>query len=85
MTVTEVNAAIRRHLVPENLSIAVIADPAGAEALVDALVSDAPSPISYATATKPEVLEEDRAIAVESLRIDRERCRIVPAEAMFEE
>ena len=84
MTVADVNAAIRRHLRPENLRIAVIADPAGAEALVEALVSDASSPIGYATATKPEVLEEDRAIAAEPLRIDRARCRVVPAEDMFE-
>jgi hypothetical protein len=84
MTVADVNAAIRRHLMPESLRMAVIADPAGAESFVDALVSDAPSPIGYATQTRPEVLEEDRAIAVEPLRIDRARCRIVPAEAMFE-
>ena len=84
MTVEDVNAAVRRHIDPDNLSVAVIADPTGAQAFVDALVSDTPSPIVYATATKPEVLAEDRLIAVEPLPIDRARCRIVPAEAMFE-
>jgi zinc protease len=84
MTLDDVNAAVRRHLMPENLSVAVIADPAEAEAFVDALVSNVPSPIVYATTTKPEVLAEDREIAVECLPVERHRCRIVPAEAMFE-
>jgi hypothetical protein len=30
------------------------------------------------------VLAEDREIAVEPLPVARERCRIVPAESMFE-
>jgi len=84
MTVDDVNGAVRRHLAPESLSLAMIADPAGAEAFVDALASNAPSPIVYATTTRPEVLAEDREIAVEALPVDRARCRIVPAEAMFE-
>ena len=66
------------------MASSVIADPAGAQGFVDRLVSDAPSPIDYASATKPEVLAEDGEIAKESLRIDRARCRVVPAEAMFE-
>ncbi len=84
MTVDDVNRAIRRHLQPEKLSLAVIADPAGAEAFVDALASNSPSPITYATETKPEVLSEDRAIAIEAIPIERSRCRIVPAAVMFE-
>jgi zinc protease len=84
MTVDDVNRAVRRHLHPESLSLAVIADPAGAEAFVDALLSNAPSPIAYATETKPDVLSEDRAIAMEPLPIERSHCRIVPADVMFE-
>jgi hypothetical protein len=84
MTVDDANGAIRRHLLPESLNVAVIADAAGAQAFVDALVSNAPSPIVYATPTKPEVLAEDREIAIEPLPVQRERCRIVPAESMFE-
>ena len=84
MTVDHVNDAIRRHLAPERLSVAVIADPAGAEAFVDALAANAPSPIAYATETKPDVLSADRAIAIEPLPVERSRCRIVPAAVMFE-
>jgi zinc protease len=84
MTVDDVNGAIGRHLRPESLSIAAIADAGGAAAFVDALVSNAPSPIVYATPTRPDVLTEDREIAVTPLPVVRARCRIVPAEAMFE-
>ncbi len=84
MTVDEVNGAIRRHLRPEDLAIAVVADPDEAAALADALAGDAPSPIEYETETLPEVLAEDREVAGEPVRIEREHCRIVPADAMFE-
>lgn len=84
MTVGEVNGAIRRHLRPENLSVAVIADTAGAAAFVDALASNAPSPIVYTTPTRPDVLAEDREISVTPLPVQRDRCLIVPAETMFE-
>ena len=84
MTVDDVNGAIRRHLAPEGLKVAVIADPAGAEAFVDALAENAPSPIAYATETKRDVLAEDRTIAIEALPVERSRCRIVPAAVMFE-
>ncbi len=84
MTVDDVNAAVRRHLDPERLKLAVVADPQGADAFVDALATNKPSPIVYASATKPEVLSEDRSIALEDLRVDPARCRLVPAAAMFE-
>ena len=65
MTRDDVNAAVRRHLTPENLRIAVIADPEGAAHFVDGLSSNAPSPIVYETETKPEVVSEDRTIAID--------------------
>jgi zinc protease len=84
MTVDDVNRAIQDHLHPETLRIAVIADTLGAAEFVKALASNAPSPINYATPTRPEVLAEDREIAIEPLPVERGRCRIVPAESMFE-
>jgi len=84
MTVEDVNAAVRRHLAPENLSVAVIADPEGAGPFVEALAANTPSPVVYESATKPEVLAEDLEIAREPLPVETARCRIVPAETMFE-
>jgi zinc protease len=85
MTLHEVNGAINRHLNPESLGIAVIADPEGAERFVEALSANTPSPVGYASETKPDVLREDRDIAVEPLPIERSRCRIARAEEMFED
>jgi zinc protease len=84
MTLHDVNGAVRRHLTPESLGIAVIADPEGADRFVEALSADTPSPIVYASETKPDVLREDRDVAIEPLPIARSRCRIVSAEEMFE-
>jgi zinc protease len=84
MTVDEVNGAIRRHLRPESLSVAVVADAEGAEAFVERLASNTPSPIAYQTPSRADVLAEDRDIEIEPLPIERARCRIVPADSMFE-
>ena len=61
-----------------------IADPEGAPEFLEKFVADAPSPIAYDTETKPEVLAEDRVIAVFPLRVSRSKARLVPAESMFE-
>ncbi len=84
MTVADVNVAVRRHLAPESLRVAVIADAGGARRFLDALAANEPSPIEYPTATRRDVLLEDREIAAETLPVDAAGCRIVPAEAMFE-
>jgi zinc protease len=83
MTAADVNAAIRKHLSADRLHVAVVADPDGAPAFVESLVANAPSPIVYETETQPQVLVEDREIAVTPLPVRRDRCRIVPADSMF--
>ena len=84
MDVAQVNAAIRRHLRADAAFVAVVADPEGAPEFLEKFVADAPSPIAYDTETKPEVLAEDRVIAVFPLRVSRSKARLVPAESMFE-
>lgn len=82
VTLAQVNASLRRHLRPEAMVIAMVAD--NAAALAEALASEAASPITYATPKPPEVLAEDEVIARHPLRIPRESIRIVPVEKMFE-
>ena len=84
MTVGEVNAAIRRHLQAQGAYLAVVTDENTAKILAEGLVSGAASPIEYATATRPEVLEEDTEIAVFPLKVNRSRLRVVPAAEMFD-
>jgi zinc protease len=82
LTLEEVNAAIRKHLRPESMTIALVSQ--DADALAMALASETPSPISYATPKPPEVLEQDREIQAYPLGIEREAIRIVPVEELFE-
>ena len=83
LTVADVNAAIRKHLSANNLSVVIITKDAAA--LKDKLVSDAFSPISY-DAKKPQaLLDEDQQIGSMKLGIKPESVRITPAAQAFAE
>ena len=60
LTLDEVNGAIRRHVDPARLRIAVATH--GAAELAAAILSGAPSPISYATPKPRQVLAADAVI-----------------------
>jgi zinc protease len=81
LTRDEVNAAIRKYIKPAAMVIAIVSE--DADQLAEALASDAPSPISYATSKPPEVLEEDKSIQAYPLHITKGAIRIVPVEQMF--
>ena len=81
LTVEQVNAAIKRHLTAQDLSIVVITkDAAG---LKQALVSDAVSTIKYDGDKPKELLDEDRAIGARKLNIAAEKVRITPIAEVF--
>jgi zinc protease len=82
LTLADVNAAIERHLQTDDLKIAIVTGEA--EALREALVSGATTPITYEAAKPEAVLAEDRDIAAYPLNIAAERVTIVPVEAAFE-
>ena len=81
LTVDDVNAAIRRHLQYDNLAIAIVTP--DAHAFRQALLSTAPSPITYNTDVSDEILEEDEEISAFPLAINPDRIRVVPVEEMF--
>ncbi len=83
LTVEELNAAMKRHLSAQNLSVVMITkDAAG---LRDKLVSDAFSPIKY-DADKPQsLLDEDKVIGARKLGIRPEAVVITPAARVFAE
>lgn len=84
LTVEQVNAAVRRHIDPDNLKVTIVAD--GARGLVEALTSGAPSSIVYQTPTDDAaLLAEDKEIERFPLAINAEALRIYPAGTMFEE
>lgn len=81
LTVDDVNAAMRKHLSAQNLSVVMITkDAAG---LKDKLLTDAPSPIKY-DGNKPQaVLDEDAVIGNMKLNIKPEAVKITPAAQVF--
>jgi zinc protease len=78
----DVNRAIRKYLNFDNVYIAVVTRDAAS--FKDALVADAPSPISYANPDMPKaVLDEDLIYQTFPLRVKPENVRIAPAEEFF--
>ncbi|MFZ6873472.1 M16 family metallopeptidase [Undibacterium sp. Di27W] len=81
LTAEEVNAAIKKHLNSENLSVVIIAKDAAD--LKEKLVSDAFSPIKYNSDQPKELLEEDQLIGKRKLNIKAEAVSITPASKVF--
>jgi zinc protease len=83
LTLEQVNAAIKKHLQPKNVAVAVVTDD-GAK-FRDTILSGEATPLVYDTqGTPPEILTEDKEIAVWPLNVNKDKLRIVPAGEMFE-
>jgi zinc protease len=83
MTKDDVDRAIRKHLKPGKLSIAVVGP--NVRAVADALTAGKPTPIVYDTKDTPEsVLREDKTIEAYPLPVSASQVKIVPAKSLFE-
>jgi zinc protease len=82
LTLADVNAAITKHWSTPGMHLAIVTK--NGEALKEALVKDAPSPISYATPKSASVLEEDKSIIVYPVKVRAENVKVVPVKEMFE-
>jgi zinc protease len=83
LTLEEVNAAVRRHVDPARLSIAVATH--GAAELATEIRAGTPSPITYAVPKPKEVLAADKEIERFPLGVrGPEDVRIVKVEELFE-
>jgi zinc protease len=82
MTRQRVNEVVRKRLQYKDLQIVIITK--DAQALRDALVSDAPSPIDYPTPRPAAVLKEDAEILTFPLHIQPENVRIISGKTLFE-
>jgi zinc protease len=81
LTREDVNRAVRQHLSAQDLSVVIITkDAAG---LRDALVADAPSPVTYDAPKPPELLAEDTIIGARKLGIRPEAVRVTPVAEVF--
>lgn len=82
LTVEQVNAALRRHVDPAQLQIALVTSDAAAFA--DQLASETESPMRHAGATVPDdVRALDEEVARYRIGIPRERMRVIPANELF--
>lgn len=82
LTVDDVNRVIRTHLQSDNIAIVVITP--DAEAFAEALLNEAPSPMTYNAPLPEAILEEDKVIEVYPLNIAPDAIRIIPVEDVFE-
>lgn len=78
----DVNAAIKKHWQYGKMAIAVVTK--DAKAFKDAVVSDAPSPITYKTPKPESVLQEDKEISTFPVKVKPEDVRVVKVEEFFE-
>ena len=85
MKKSEVDAAVRKHLGVDGLTIAIVAGANSAQSVADTLMSGAPTGITYDTAgTAPDVVAEDDLIKRFPVPLDKENVRIYPVDKMFE-
>lgn len=82
LTVADVNKAIKKHIHPKNLKAAIVAN--DAKGLLDAMLTNAPSPIKYVSPVSGNILEEDKVISMLPLEINRNKSRVVPVNMLFE-
>jgi zinc protease len=82
MTVSDVNAAIKKYLQYTNASVAVVAG--DAKELLEKIRTNAASPIVYATKVPDTILEEDKDIINYPLNINKDKLKIVKADQLFE-
>jgi zinc protease len=76
-----VHAAIRRHLSARDLDVVLVAPDAGA--LRAALLSDAPTTLTYDAPKPPELLAEDRVIGQRPLGLEDGSVCVTPVSEVF--
>ncbi|HEY6878923.1 MAG TPA: pitrilysin family protein [Polyangiales bacterium] len=81
LTREQVNAAIKRHIVPGRIQVAMVAP--NANALADKLVLGERSPITYNVDKPAALLEEDKQIEKHALGLTREQVNVLPLETLF--
>ncbi|HUG55396.1 MAG TPA: pitrilysin family protein [Vicinamibacteria bacterium] len=81
LTRDDVNQAVRRHLSSTDLAVVMVAR--DAEALRQALVADAFSPITYDAEKPAELLAEDKVIGARKLAVRPEAVQITKVDEVF--
>jgi zinc protease len=83
LTAADVNRAIRTHISPKNLKVAVVAEQA--KQLMDTIASNAPSPINYESPVSEKILEDDKVISKFPLAVNKSASRVIAVKELFED
>ena len=82
LTLEDVNAAIKRHIRPDDLQIVAVSGEA--DALRQQLIEQAVTPIVYADTTPDDKqAKRDAEIAASGIDVPAQRARVVPAQGFF--
>ena len=84
LTLDDVNAAIRKYLHPSDIKIAVVVNEGKGQEFLNAMMTNAPSPIKYQSPVSQSILDQDKLIEVFPLAINKEKSRVVNARDLFE-
>ena len=84
LTVDDVNSAIKKYLHSSDIKIAVVVDEGKGQAFYDALASNAPSPIKYASPVSQPILDQDKEIQVFLLTVNKSASKVINAKDLFE-
>jgi len=82
LTLSEVNAAIRRHVKSDRMRIAIVTK--NANALRDSIIKNSPSPITYNSAKPQQIMDEDKTIESYKIKVNPEDVEVVPVDNVFE-
>jgi zinc protease len=82
LTVADVNKAIKKYLQYQNVKVAIVAQ--NAHELKEKILTNAESPIHYATKVPDAILEEDKLIVKYPLNINKDAFNVVSANELFE-
>jgi zinc protease len=82
LTLSEVNAAIRRHLKSDSMRIVIVTK--NANGLRDSIIKNTPSPITYNSPKPKEITDEDNAIEKYRINVKAENVAVVPVDRVFE-
>ncbi|MDQ6786264.1 MAG: insulinase family protein [Acidobacteriota bacterium] len=83
LTLADVNNAIKKYLGNAG-AMRIVMITKDADGLRDAIVKNAPSPISYNTPKPPEILEEDKTIQTYRINVRPQDVTVTPVARVFE-
>lgn len=82
LTVEKVNAAIRKHLSTQNVTVVIVTK--DGNALREAILNEKTSPITYSSPKPASLLEEDKRIEAYPLPLKPTDVTVTPVERVFE-